>query len=104
VFLYCENVRDYAKVRLNGADIGAHSWQPYRWDITQALKPGTNVLEIEIQGSGGRSARGSSAPPPTVGVGAAGLPVQRYVPGPVVSGLLPTVRLTTYGGATGPGG
>jgi len=104
VFLDCENIRDYAKVRLNGADIGARSWPPYRWDITRALKRGTNVLEIEVQGSGGRSARGSGGPPPTVGVGTAGLPAQRYVPGPVVSGLLPAVRLTTYGPMFVPGG
>jgi hypothetical protein len=104
VFLDCGNVRDYARVRLNGMELGAHSWQPYRWEITRALKAGTNMLEIEVQGSGGRSARGSSATPPTVGVGTAGLPVQRYVPGPVVSGLLPTVRLMTFGGAPGPGG
>ena len=91
-------------MRLNGADIGARSWPPYRWDITRALKRGTNVLEIEVQGSGGRSARGSGGPPPTVGVGTAGLPAQRYVPGPVVSGLLPAVRLTTYGPMFVPGG
>jgi len=99
VFLECENVRDYARVRLNGVDLDAHGWRPYRWEITQALKPGANVLEIEVQGSGsgGRGAAGGGAIPPTTGVGTAGLRQRRYNPGPVVSGLLPTVRLTTFG-------
>ena len=104
MFLDCENIRDYARVRLNGVELGARSWQPYRWEITRALKPGKNVLEIEVQGSGGRSGRGGGAPPANVGVGTAGLPVQRYVPGPVESGLLPAVRLATYGPASAPGG
>jgi hypothetical protein len=79
VFLECENVRDYARVRLNGVDLDAHGWRPYRWEITKALKPGPNVLEIEVQGSGGGgrgAGRGGAAP--------------------VVSGLLPSVRLTTF--------
>jgi len=79
VFLECENVRDYARVRLNGVDLDAHGWRPYRWEITKALKPGANVLEIEVQGSGGGgrgAGRGGAAP--------------------VVSGLLPSVRLTSF--------
>ena len=80
VFLECENVRDYARARLNGVDLDAHAWRPYRWEITKALKPGANVLEIEVRasGGGGRGAgRGGAAP--------------------VASGLLPAVRLTTFG-------
>jgi hypothetical protein len=96
VFLECENVRDYAKVRLNGVDLGDHAWRPYRWEITDALKPGTNVLEIEVESSGGRSARAGATPPPAVGVGTANIPVRRFIPGPVVSGLLPAVRLVGF--------
>jgi len=80
VFLECENVRDYVRARLNGVDLGAHAWRPYRWEITKPLKPGPNVLEIEVQasGGGGRGAgRGGAAP--------------------VASGLLPSVRLTSFG-------
>jgi hypothetical protein len=79
VFLECENVRDYARVRLNGVDLDAHAWRPYRWEITKALKSGANVLEIEVRGSGGGgrgAGRGGAAP--------------------AVSGLLPAVRLTTF--------
>jgi hypothetical protein len=87
VFLECENVRDYARVRLNGVDLDAHGWRPYRWEVTKALKPGANVLEIEVLGSG-VGARAATAPPPGGR--------QRVVPPPVVSGLLPAVRLTTF--------
>jgi hypothetical protein len=79
VFLKCENVRDYARARLNGVDLDAHGWRPYRWEITKALKPGANVLEIEVQGAGGGGRGG-----------------QRVSAAPVVSGLLPAVRLTTF--------
>jgi hypothetical protein len=82
VFLECENVRDYARVRLNGVDLDAHGWRPYRWEVTKALKPGANVLEIDVQGSGS-------------GGGRAGQP--RASAPPVASGLLPSVRLTTFG-------
>src|SRR5271157_907590 len=81
VFLECENVRDYARVRLNGVDLDARAWRPYRWEITKALKPGANVLEIEVRGSGGGGGRGAGRGGATP---------------PVVSGLLPAVRLTTF--------
>ena len=85
VFLECESVRDYARVRLNGVDLDAHGWRPYRWEVTKALKPGANVLEIEVRGSGS-GGRGS---------GAGGRGAGRGAPA-VVSGLLPAVRLTTF--------
>jgi hypothetical protein len=74
VFLECENVRDYAGVRLNGMDLDAHGWRPSRWEITKALKPGANVLEIEVQGSGsgGRGAGRASRIGPAAGRAAHG--------------------------------
>jgi hypothetical protein len=73
LFLECDEVRDYARVRLNGVDLEARAWHPYRWDVTGALKTGRNAVEIEVRAwsSGGR-----------------GAPTQ-----PPVSGLLPSVRL-----------
>jgi hypothetical protein len=49
VWLECKDVRDYADVRLNGVELKARGWQPYRWDLTRALKRGRNVLEIEVR-------------------------------------------------------
>jgi hypothetical protein len=89
VFLECDNVRDYARLRLNGVDMDARGWQPYRWEITKALKPGANVLEIEVLGSGSKTTT------PATAASADGARL-RVVPAPVVSGLLPSVRLTTF--------
>jgi hypothetical protein len=68
VFLEIANVHDYARVQVNGRELGAHAWQPYRWDVTGALKAGSNDLEIEVnapaggRGGGGRG-RGAAVPP-----------------------------------------
>jgi hypothetical protein len=41
-------VNDIARVRLNGKDIGVVWCAPWRIDISDALKEGTNELEIEV--------------------------------------------------------
>jgi hypothetical protein len=48
IYLEISDAHDYAHVLLNGKDLGAHAWQPYRWDITAALKSGLNNLEIQV--------------------------------------------------------
>jgi hypothetical protein len=79
VFLEIGNVNDYARVRLNGKELEGHAWQPYRWDITSALKGGSNDLEIQVNatsagrgGGGGAPAAGGrgrgAAPPPASGL------------------------------------
>jgi hypothetical protein len=84
VYLEIADVHDYARVKVNGKDFDAHAWQPYRWDITSALKAGSNDLEIQVnapaggRGGGGGGGRGrGNAPPPA-------------------SGLLGPVRLVAY--------
>lgn len=76
VFLEIGDVRDYALVKLNGKELGARAWQPYRWEITSSLKGGANDLEIQVNATpaGGRGGRGGA---------------------PAVSGLLGPVRLVT---------
>ena len=37
-----------ARVRLNGRDLGVVWCAPWRVDVTDALKPGANVLEITV--------------------------------------------------------
>jgi hypothetical protein len=62
VFLEIANVRDYARITLNGKPLEARAWQPYRWDITSALKAGSNDLEIQVNAE--LSGRAGAAPPP----------------------------------------
>jgi hypothetical protein len=115
VFLEIANVRDYAKITLNGKALEARAWQPYRWDITSALKAGSNDLEIQVNAE--PSGRGGGGGPPPTGTpgtpggrgrggraqGAPGMapPAGAGAPGgrgrgaaqPAVSGLLGPVRL-----------
>lgn len=42
------NVRELAEVRLNGRSLGIVWSPPFRVDITQAVKPVGNVLEVEV--------------------------------------------------------
>jgi hypothetical protein len=62
VYLEIGEVHDYAHVTLNGKEVGARSFQPYRWDVTGDLKPGTNDLKIEVYGTASQG-RGAGAPP-----------------------------------------
>src|ERR1019366_8683484 len=48
VFLEVAEAHEYARVTLNGKQLEAHAWQPYRWDITSALKAGANDLEVQV--------------------------------------------------------
>jgi len=41
-------VRELASVTLNGKPLGTVWTKPFRLDITQALKPGKNVLEVKV--------------------------------------------------------
>jgi hypothetical protein len=105
VFLEIADVRDYARVKLNGKEFEAHAWQPYRWDVTSALKTGSNDLEIEVHASS--SGRGGSGAPPPAGAapaapsgrGGRAAPAGAASGGrgrgaaPPVSGLLGPVRL-----------
>jgi len=49
VFLDLGMVHEVAAVRLNGVEFPARPWPPDRWDVTAALKPGANVLEVQVQ-------------------------------------------------------
>jgi hypothetical protein len=78
VYLEIADVHDYASIKVNGKEFAAHAWQPYRWDVTSALKAGSNEVEIEVRAtSPGRGFPG------------------RGTPAPAVSGLLRPVRLVT---------
>ena len=41
-------VRDLARVTVNGADCGIAWTPPFRVDVTSALRPGGNIVEVEV--------------------------------------------------------
>ena len=65
-------MHEYAKVKLNGKELEAHAWQPYRWEVTNVVKPGSNDLEVEVRttagGRGGMGGRGGGATPAVSGL------------------------------------
>jgi hypothetical protein len=78
VFLEIADAHDYARVKVNGKEFAPHAWQPYRWDVTNALQAGSNDLEVEVRATpAGRGFPG------------------RGIAAPAVSGLLGPVRLVT---------
>jgi hypothetical protein len=98
LFLEIAEVRDYARVKLNGKELEAHAWQPYRWEVTNVVKPDANDLEVEVRATaGGRG--GSAGPPPAAAPGTPGTAGAGGSGGrgrgatPAVSGLLGPVRL-----------
>jgi hypothetical protein len=90
VYLEIADVHDYARLVVNGKDLAAHAWQPYRWDVTGALKSGANDLEIEVRQS--PAGRGPGAPPAPATSAAAGRGGRGGAPAPQ-SGLLGPVRV-----------
>jgi len=77
VFLEIADVRDYARVKLNGKELEPRAWQPYRWDVTSALKAGANDLEIQVNATAG--GRGF-APPPAAAAAPAAAPTAPAAP------------------------
>jgi len=83
LYVECADVHDFARLRVNGKDLDARAWQPYRWDVTDAMIAGSNQIEIAVQTlpAGGRvgptggaqpaGGRGAVAPPPVPGVASA---------------------------------
>ena len=48
VYLDLGVVKNIASVRVNGKSAGAELWSPYRLEITELLKAGSNRLEIGV--------------------------------------------------------
>ncbi len=100
VYLEIADVHDYAKVTLNGKEVGARSFQPYRWDVTDALKKGANDLKIEVYASVAQAR--PAPPPPAAGAAApaaASPALATLAPGRGASGGVPVA-----GGRGGRGG
>ena len=101
VYLDIGDVHDYAHVTLNGKEVGARSFQPYRWDVTSDLKQGKNDLEIEVYGTASQG-RGAGAPPASIPPAAASAPGS--APLPANGGMEPAAgarRRSQAGAASG---
>jgi hypothetical protein len=67
-------VKDVAEVSLNGSALGVVWKPPFRVDVTDALKPGTNRLEIKVTNEWTNRLVGDRAAPADKKVLAAGAP------------------------------
>jgi hypothetical protein len=108
VYLDLGDVREVARVRLNGTDFESRGWPPYIWDVTGALHPGANTLVVQVQvplaggrggfGGAGRGARGGAAGPNGAGV------ISRAIaPTGVPGGLATDAMLAAAGRGAGAG-
>jgi hypothetical protein len=86
VYLEIADVHDYAHVTLNGKEVGARSFQPYRWDVTGALKPGANDLRIEVYASASQTPAGAPTAPTSATPAAAGSPSAPGAGAPATTG------------------
>jgi hypothetical protein len=64
LYLDLKRVRNVAQVRLNGKDLGVVWTSPWRVDITQAVKPTGNQLEIDVVNLWPNRLIGDAALPP----------------------------------------
>ena len=84
VYLDLGDVNEVAHINVNGADFAARGWPGYLWDVTDAIKPGSNALDVQVQiavaagrgfgggGGGGRAARGAGGAAGAAAGGAGG--------------------------------
>jgi hypothetical protein len=79
-YLEITDLRDFARVTLNGKELPPRAFQPYRWDLTGALHPSTNNLTIEVLATPTARFPGSAQP---------------TAPAPL-TGMLGPVKLVAY--------
>jgi hypothetical protein len=48
VELHVEDIKETARLRLNGEDAGVRLWPPYKWEVTNLLLPGMNKIELQV--------------------------------------------------------
>ena len=93
LFLDLGEVRDLATVRLNGRDLGTLWLAPWRLDVTSALKPGENQLEVEVINPWNNRLVGDAALPPAKRLTTLMLATVKPTAPLLPAGLLGPVRL-----------
>ncbi len=48
VYLECGSVLGFAQAKVNGKSAGVRLWAPYRFDVTNHIKPGENLIEVGV--------------------------------------------------------
>ena len=92
IYLELGAVKELARVRLNGKDLGVVWCPPWRVEITDAVKPGGNTLEIEVVNLWPNRLAGDSDLPAEQRRTQTNFPAGQQQP-PLSSGLLGPVRV-----------
>ena len=98
VFLNLGGVNDLAEVTINGRPLGILWKSPYQVDVTNAIRPGANQLEIKVTNEWTNRLIGDRSAPPEKRVLSTTLPAAGGPGAPQIlsdSGLLGPVRLVS---------
>ncbi|MGY0021315.1 glycosylhydrolase-like jelly roll fold domain-containing protein [Streptomyces sp. YJ-C3] len=60
------DVRDVAEITVNGTPVGPRLWAPYRADVTEFLRPGSNDIRVRVTNTGANE-RGETVPSGLIG-------------------------------------
>ncbi len=92
-FLSLGEVHHVARVVVNGVDCGVAWTPPYRVDISSALRPGENTLDVRITNTWANRLRAEQVKPEAERRGWTLVPAGQILPEPIASGLLGPVKL-----------
>jgi len=67
VLLDLGEAHEFVRVWMNGQEIGVRMWEPYVYDISKALKCGTNVVRVSVTNSLANEYDGKSFPSGLIG-------------------------------------
>jgi hypothetical protein len=91
-------VKEIAEVTINGTALGGVLWKtPYTVDVTRALRPGTNRLEVQVTNLWVNRIIGDAQPTATTRYTFLGFPQYSRSAPLLESGLLGPVRLEVVG-------
>ncbi|MBP7937767.1 MAG: hypothetical protein KA354_24270, partial [Phycisphaerae bacterium] len=89
------SVRDLATVRLNGQELGTLWMAPWRMEITSAVRPGKNILEVEVVNPWNNRLAGDAALPQAQRRTFIAVPAVHHTAPLLPAGLLGPVTLQT---------
>jgi alpha-L-rhamnosidase len=80
IFLSLGEVRELADVSVNGVKVGVRLSPPYRFDITDAVKPGANQIEIKVANLAANRMIGAKQPGQPAGPAPGGFGLVEFKP------------------------